>query len=47
MLFGLTRTDPFTYAVAAIVLLVVALVAAAIPSWRAARIDPTIALRVE
>lgn len=47
MLFGLTRTDPFTYAVAAVVLLVVALIAAAIPSWRAARVDPTVALRTE
>jgi predicted permease len=47
MLFGLTRADPFTYGVAAGVLLAVALIAAAIPSWRAARVDPTVALRTE
>lgn len=47
MLFGLTTADPFTYAVAAGVLLAVALAAAAIPAWRAARVNPTEALRAE
>ncbi len=47
MLFGLTRSDPFTYSLAGAVLLAVALIAAAIPSWRAARVNPTVALRTE
>jgi putative ABC transport system permease protein len=45
LLFGVTPYDPATFAAAAGVLTVVALAAAAIPAWRAARIDPATALR--
>jgi putative ABC transport system permease protein len=44
-LYGLTPTDPTTIAMAAGVLMVVGICAAAIPAWRAARLDPVAALR--
>lgn len=37
--------DPLTYALAAIVLLLVGIAAAFVPAWRAARVDPLVALR--
>ena len=45
LLFGVTPHDPTTFAAAAGVLTIVALAAAALPAWRAARIDPAAALR--
>ena len=45
MLYGVTTADPVTYTGAAALLIVVALVAGAVPSVRAARIDCTQALR--
>jgi putative ABC transport system permease protein len=45
-LFGVTATDPLTYLSAVALLVVVALLAGAIPAARAARIEPTKALRV-
>jgi putative ABC transport system permease protein len=45
LLFGVTPHDPATFAAAAAVLALVALLAAALPAWRAARIDPATALR--
>lgn len=47
MLFGVKRTDAFGYLAAAVAIGVVSLAAAAVPAWRAARIDPAIALRQE
>ena len=47
LLFGLTPGDPSTLAAATAALLVVSLVAAAIPAVRAARTDPIKALRAE
>src|SRR5262249_51753910 len=46
-LYGLTPTDPMTLAVAAGVLMVVGVCAAAVPAWRAARLDAVAALREE
>ena len=46
LVFGVTTTDPWTYAAVAALLLVVGLATSAVPAWRAARIDPTEALRV-
>jgi len=46
LVFGVTTTDPVTYAIVATILLVVGVATAAVPAWRAARIDPTEALRV-
>jgi predicted permease len=45
MLYGVTASDPATFIGAASGLLAVALLAALVPSWRAARVDPTVALR--
>jgi predicted permease len=47
LLIDVTRGDVISYAAAAFVLLLVACCAAAVPAWRAARIDPLTALRAE
>jgi predicted permease len=45
LLFGVSATDPMTYAIVATGLLVAALLASYVPARRAARIEPTEALR--
>ena len=45
LLFEVKPADPFTLGAVAVILLVVALVAAAVPAARALRIDPLRALR--
>jgi predicted permease len=44
-LYGLSPRDPVTLSLTAAVVIAVGLVAGAIPSWRASRVSPTIALR--
>src|SRR5262245_11567448 len=47
VLFGVQPLDPLTFAAVPIVLVLTAVVATAAPAWRAARIDPAVALRSE
>ena len=47
MVFGVTLTDPLTYAVVSVALIGVGLAACAIPAWRATRVDPLQALRAD
>jgi putative ABC transport system permease protein len=47
LLYGVTRFDPLTFAVAPALLAGVALLACAVPAVRAARVNPVIALREE
>jgi ABC-type antimicrobial peptide transport system permease subunit len=47
LLFGLGPSDPLTLTLATMLLLSIAAFAGSIPAWRAARIDPVLALRHE
>lgn len=47
MLYGVSPTDPFTLGAILIIVIGVAALAAALPAWRASRVDPMAVLREE
>jgi putative ABC transport system permease protein len=46
-LFNVAPTDPITFASVSLVLAATALIASLVPGWRAAAVDPAVALRAE
>ena len=47
LLYGVSTHDPLTFVTVAVVLGTVALVASLVPAWRAARVDPVVALKTD
>ena len=47
LLFGVSRYDPGTFSVVALLMLVVGIVATLVPAYRATRVDPIVTLRSE
>jgi putative ABC transport system permease protein len=47
VLYRVSASDPFSWVAAALILLAVSALANLIPAWRASRVDPSEALRIE
>ena len=47
LLFGVSQYDPGTFAVVALLMLAVGIIATLVPAYRATRVDPIVTLRSE
>ncbi len=47
LVYGVRALDPLTYSIVTLLMVGVALLACAVPAWRAMRVDPLVALRFE
>jgi putative ABC transport system permease protein len=47
MLYGIEPTDPVSFSIGAVLLLVTAVLACLVPTRRAVRVDPVVAMRAE
>jgi putative ABC transport system permease protein len=47
LLYQVRPLDPLTFIAVALILLITAAIAVAVPAWRAARVDPVMAFRAE
>ena len=47
LVYGVSATDPLTFVVVPLMVTVIAVLAAAIPAWRASRVDPVSVLRMD
>lgn len=47
LLFDVRPNDPGTFVTAGVLVIVTVLLASAVPAWRASRVDPVLALRME
>jgi len=47
LLYGVTPTDPITLGIVAVSMVVMSVLASVVPAWRAARLDPMSALRID